>query len=82
MERERTVESAGSKFITELFFFFFNLQVKVESHFVYKCHSVFSLNLFIQVLGASCIFSIQSTFIPRGLPLRHLDISSKLWKRG
>lgn len=68
MERERTVESAGSKFITE--HFFLNLQVKVESHFVYKCCNVFSLNLFIQVLGASYIFSIQLTFTPRGLPLR------------
>lgn len=47
-----------------------NLQVKVESHFVYKCCNVFSLNLFIQVLGASYIFSIQLTFIPRRLSLR------------
>lgn len=68
LERERTLKSTGSKFITK--HFFLNLQGKVESHFVYKCCNVFPLNLFIQVLGASYICSIQLTFIPRGLPLR------------
>lgn len=43
MERERTVETSRSEFITE--HFFLNMQVEVESHFVYTLNAAMSFSL-------------------------------------